>query len=287
MYDEELARIKKLEELHKLWKKALMEENEYEAVSDGKNYVAINSYYEDGIVDEGNYLNGEKALFIMNEPSINEKVDNIHRHKDLLANINQVGNEFTVGNPEGNTVASFRIFAGIQDDLEKKEKPWANKARFKFGEMYRIWTNNISKKEVKEWGDPDNQEAVKHIAFMNLNKRGGFGNVKDVLFEKYLNKYYMFIRKEINLISPSIIIWCACNTCKDEYLRLLFDDYKIGEYVVLDNGNKIPLVKMWHPSYTNRIRKKAKEFPRHIYLESSTSKYLERFRILTENVLRH
>lgn len=77
---------------------------------------------------------------------------------------------------------------------------------------------------AEQWNDPHREELVKHnpyvrfmakhiegisvgrIAVMDLNKRGGFGTCNHTRLRHYVEAYEPFIRREIDIISPNIII---------------------------------------------------------------------------------
>lgn len=77
---------------------------------------------------------------------------------------------------------------------------------------------------AEQWNDPHREELVKHnpyvgfmakhiegisigrIAVMDLNKRGGFGTCNHTRLRHYVEVYEPFIRREIDIISPNIII---------------------------------------------------------------------------------
>lgn len=54
-----------------------------------------------------------------------------------------------------------------------------------------------------------------NIAYMNLNKRGGFGSTNFAHLKHYVVKYRGYILKEIEIINPDIIV-CGgtCGTLK-------------------------------------------------------------------------
>ena len=156
-----------------------------------------------------------------------------------------------VGNDEGNTVCSFAKYINGEE-----QETWSGKMRIKFGEMYRIITEGENYEmggitEKSEKALEKNKEALKKIAFMNLNKRGGFGNIQGENFLKYIETYKDYIRREIEIINPDVIVWCACNTYKKKYMDAIFDDkyknvWQQKELVL--NKKEIPILRMWHPS---------------------------------------
>lgn len=236
----------KLKKLFECWKEEQSNDSGEETCNSQDGYVvAVNSFYEDGIVNSVEYQNSEhnkpKVLFITNEVSIDCKQDNDEKNPGLKG---KCENGHLVGNNEGNTVCSFAKYINGEE-----QETWSGKMRIKFGEMYRIMTEKNYK--IESSFDVDkNKQALNKIAFMNLNKRGGFGNIQGENFLKYIETYKDYIRREIEIINPDVIVWCACNTYK-KYMDAIFDDkYKNvwQQKGLVLNKKEIPILRMWHPS---------------------------------------
>ena len=242
----ELSNIKTLEELFEYWKTKQSNDSGKETCNSENGYVvATNSFYKDGIVNPEEYQNSAlKVLFITNDVSIDCKNDVDEKNPELKGN-GKGGH--LVGNNKGNTVCSFNRY--ISDD---EQETWSGKMRIKFGEMYRIMTEENYK--TKDSIDAKaNKEALKKIAFMNLNKRGGFGSIQRDVFLNYLKKYKECIRKEIELIAPDVIVWCACNTYDaEEYMGAIFEEKVWKEKKLTLKKGKVPILRMWHPSVQGR-----------------------------------
>lgn len=237
----------KLKKLFECWKEEQSNDSGEETCNSQDGYVvAVNSFYEDGIVNSVEYQNSEhnkpKVLFITNEVSIDCKQDNDEKNPGLKG---KCENGHLVGNNEGNTVCSFAKYINGEE-----QETWSGKMRIKFGEMYRIMTEKNYK--IESSFDVDkNKQALNKIAFMNLNKRGGFGNIQGENFLKYIETYKDYIRREIEIINPDVIVWCACNTYKKKYMDAIFDDkYKNvwQQKGLVLNKKEIPILRMWHPS---------------------------------------
>ena len=238
-----------LEELFNRWKVEQSKDKKTTCNSKNGYVVATNSFYKDGIVNLKEYQNSEKkVLFITNEVSIDCKQDNDEKKHGLKG---KCEGGHLVGNDEGNTVCSFAKYINGEE-----QETWSGKMRIKFGEMYRIITEGENYEmggitEKSEKALEKNKEALKKIAFMNLNKRGGFGNIQVENFLKYIETYKDYIRREIEIINPDVIVWCACNTYKKKYMDAIFDDkyknvWQQKELVL--NKKEIPILRMWHPS---------------------------------------
>ena len=75
----------------------------------------------------------------------------------------------------------------------------------KRADKYLSWIRSKYPEEIRNssWKD---DSFYKNTAVMNLNKRGGYGKANPTQLKKYVNKYRVFICKEIEIISPTIII---------------------------------------------------------------------------------
>lgn len=238
----ELNSVKKLEDLFNRWKEKQLKDKKTTCNSKNGYVVATNSFYKDGIVNLKEYQNSEKkVLFITNEVSIECKQDNDEKKPGLKG---KCEDGHLVGNNEGNTVCSFAKYINGEE-----QETWSGKMRIKFGEMYRIITEKNYKIE-SSFDEDANREALKKIAFMNLNKRGGFGGIQEVTFLNYLKTYKDYIRREIEIINPDVIVWCGCNTYdQEEYMDAVFADKTVWEKKKLSLDEKeIPILRMWHPS---------------------------------------
>lgn len=238
-----LEEAKTLKDLFKCWKKKQSNDSGEETCNSQDGYVvATNSFYEDGIVKPKEYQNSEmKVLFITNEVSINCKEDNAEKKHGLKG---KCEGGHLIGNDKGNTVCSFNNYID-----GKEQETWSGKMRIKFGEMYRIITEGENYKIESPFDEKVNKEALKKIAFMNLNKRGGFGNIQGETFLKYIETYKDYIRREIEIINPDVIVWCGCNTYKKKYMDAIFDNKDVWKKKkLIPDKNKVPILRMWHPS---------------------------------------
>lgn len=77
--------------------------------------------------------------------------------------------------------------------------------------------------------------ALRSVAVMNLNKRGGFVGCVWKTLEEYVKRYAEFISQEIELISPELIVCCG------DGVRWLLENY-----IRLDK--QIKVISLYHPS---------------------------------------
>ncbi len=92
--------------------------------------------------------------------------------------------------------------------------------------------------------------ALRYVAFMNINKRGGFTECKTKLSD-YAENYKDLIDREIKIISPDIIVCCGSDvrTCLSN----------------IDSCKSVPVLEVYHPSYwlvkdTDKLKKLEDEF---------------------------
>jgi len=74
-----------------------------------------------------------------------------------------------------------------------------------------------------------------HMAFMNINKLGGTSSVHWATFNAYLNVFRSFIKREIEILNPDIIV--CCGTCGS----LECDVYNKQSGIIL-NGQAAPVI---------------------------------------------
>jgi len=85
-------------------------------------------------------------------------------------------------------------------------------------------------------------DRLDNIAYINLNKRGGFGLTHHPSLNKYVEKYKKFIKKQIEIINPKIII---CGATKGYVSNVLED----SEYL-----NTVKIIDSYHPSCNREKR---------------------------------
>ena len=90
--------------------------------------------------------------------------------------------------------------------------------------------------------------ALRYVAFMNINKRGGFTECETDLaaYAAYVEKYKDLIDREIRIISPDIIVCCGMGV----------RDCLSG----VDSCKSLPVLEVYHPSAryktdTDRLKK--------------------------------
>lgn len=67
-----------------------------------------------------------------------------------------------------------------------------------------------------------NHDILKNISYMNINKRGGSNRTKASDLRKYAVNYKDYIKREIELIDPDLIVCCSGLVYDTEMLLLCF-----------------------------------------------------------------
>ena len=107
--------------------------------------------------------------------------------------------------------------------------------------VYKIRNNNLKiTKRIEKMQNYICQNftelSMKDISYMNINKRGGFAECNNQTLYNYYNKYKKdYILKEIEIINPKVIVFCAGN-------KAIYDDLK-------ENVKCKYIIDMYHPSY--------------------------------------
>lgn len=88
-----------------------------------------------------------------------------------------------------------KLYPEVQENYFHMKKEWEN-----YTKIETVYTKFISY-WLKELGC-DNC----NIAYINLNKRGGFGSTNHARLKHYVKEYECYIAKEIEIINPDIIV---------------------------------------------------------------------------------
>ena len=208
----DIKNINNLQELFTEWKKSQLSDGLYDKLQRYCSNLKQDAFACDGIIDESIYRNCDfRVLYVMSESNADGYVKGVENQSEWDLN-----NE-------------FRLFAN-------EGKDWASRLKTKICEMQRI----ILKTETG--ADVGIRDAAKTIAVMNLNKRGGgksiSGKYLREYFEPYVEKHRDFIKREVEIINPDLIICCG----KHPFDLML----KYG----LNKEFKDKAIHMWHPSYT-------------------------------------
>lgn len=214
-----VSKSEQLEQLFIEWEYA--QENEpdfsWERTRGGKN-ITKSHFRRDGIIDEAVFFKEKrKVLFISNE-----------------ANDDEYSAKF---NPKPSNIDDYRKY------YETGRDDWLGKMRERTSAIYKV----VAEIGINEMSDSD---ASIHYAVMDLNKRGG-GAVKDALHIYEYCKYYKeFIKKEIEIINPDVVVWLGTKTYDiDLHINFLGAKQIGGKIYFVIDDKQIPILRMWHTAY--------------------------------------
>lgn len=196
--------ISSLDMLFDSWKKAHAAEGDTGYICGG---VPKTVFLPDGIIDETQFAaKSEKVLFIGKEANWFKPEDSAEKSEENANRIMFWHREVAFGRTQ-ETMFSKRLsmlsnayFSGDYTTVNKDHK------------------------------------VLQAVAFLNLNKRGGFSYCEWDTLESYVSRYRDYISKEIDLISPTTIICCG------DGVRWL-----LNKYIIIPANSKVFTVS--HPSY--------------------------------------
>lgn len=210
-------RSAELEKLFDEWRKRHISED----YSNDK--ISKNNFIPDGIIDEASYMQSpKKILFIAKEAACLDKTKKTAEKNFETAQNDGFWCRRVVLGEEGGT----RFSSGL-----------ALLANAILNENFETPEKDIS--------------ALRYVAFMNINKRGGFTECKTKLLRDYAQNYKDLIDREIKIISPDIIVCCGSG------VRDCLSN--------VDSCKSVPVLEVYHPSYwlvkdTDKLKKLEDEF---------------------------
>lgn len=205
-----------LEKLFDEWRKRHISEDY------SNNEISKNNFIPDGIIDEASYMQSpKKILFVAKEAACLKKENTIEENFEIAQNDGFWCRRVVLGEEKRGTGFSSGLAllanAILNENFETPEK-------------------DIS--------------ALRYVAFMNINKRGGFTECETDL-DAYVEKYEDLIDREIKIISPDIIVCCGMGVR--------------GRISGVDSCKSLPVLEVYHPSAryktdTDRLKKLEDEF---------------------------
>lgn len=203
-------RSAELEKLFDEWRKRHISED----YSNDK--ISKNNFIPDGIIDEASYMQSpKKILFIAKEAACLK---------------------------EGNTIEE-NFEAAQNDGFWCRRVVLEEEGGTRFSSGLALLANAILNENFET---PEKDiSALRYVAFMNINKRGGFKSCQTRL-DGYAKNYKDLIDREIRIISPDIIVCCGSDV----------RDCLSG----VDSCKSLPVLEVYHPSSryktdTDRLKK--------------------------------
>lgn len=209
-------RSAELEKLFVEWRKRHISEDY------SNNEISKNNFIPDGIIDEASYMQSPtKILFIAKEAACLKKTKTAEKNFETAQKDGFWCRRVVLGEEGGTRFSSgLALLANaiLNENFETPEK-------------------DIS--------------ALRYVAFMNINKRGGFTECKTKLLRDYAQNYKDLIDREIKIISPDIIVCCGMGVR--------------GRLSGVDSCKSLPVLEVYHPSYwlvkdTDKLKKLEDEF---------------------------
>ncbi len=209
-------RSAELEKLFDEWRKRHISED-YSNDKISKNKISKNNFIPDGIIDEASYMQSpKKILCIAKEAACLKEENTIEKNFETAQNDGFWCRRVVLGEEGGTRFSSgLALLANaiLNENFETPEK-------------------DIS--------------ALRYVAFMNINKRGGFTSCQTDRLDTYVEKYKDLIDREIKIISPDIIVCCGMGVR--------------GRLSGVDSCKSLPVLEVYHPSAryktdTDRLKK--------------------------------
>lgn len=203
-------RSAELEKLFEEW------QERHESENCSSENISKSNFIPDGIIDEASYMQSpKKILFIAKEAACLKEENTIEKNFETAQNDGFWCRRVVLGEEGGTRFSSgLALLANaiLNENFETPEK-------------------DIS--------------ALRYVAFMNINKRGGFTECETDL-DAYVEKYEDLIDREIKIISSDIIVCCGMGV----------RDCLSG----VDSCKSLPVLEVYHPSAryktdTDRLKK--------------------------------
>lgn len=190
----QVAECSTLEELYLLWQ--LMQQMEPEPEKEtGYANIDFRNFHIDGIVSQKDF-NG--TLYILKETNMKKHI----QKGQSFPVISDVRKDLAQAKSPSGEVEYMEYLAGMQEILNRLESEKDGKPP--------------AEKKKEEIAPPaDMKTLLSQSAVLYLNKRGGKGAADDISMQ-YAQYYIAFIKRQIELLNPKIIVCCG-----EEIFRLV------------------------------------------------------------------
>ncbi len=243
-------KTKQLDRLFDDWKKAQEEEPEehWRITNGGNANITRKHFRSDGIIDEATFNREErKVLFISTEAN-----DNDYSAKTELY---------------PSSVKDYREYH------ETRTEVYRGRMKEKLAELYKT----ITRRERNSLPNPD---AVMHFAFMDINKRGGGNKVRSWdSIEAYCSYYREYIRREIEIISPDVVVIVGMGLYDKKYHMKYLGAVQVNgkPYFKLENKN-VPILGVYHTAFRFNTEKALEGYEDDLRSGVNAAKCLEEMR---------
>ncbi len=204
-YEKDLSNVKTEDELFALWKKAHCNETDTSYLNSN---IPKDIFLPDGIISQEKFKeNHLKVLFIAKE-----------------ANWFQSDSEISSNESAESMFWHRKVAFG---DVDKTN----------FSYRLSMLANAIMSADTNNYSVVDkNHDVLQSVAVINLNKRGGYAYCVWDTLNTYVKNYQNYIRVQINMINPDLIVCCGYD------VKWLLDEYKLAP----SDSN---VIWVYHPSY--------------------------------------
>lgn len=198
---EALDSVRTMEVLFSSWKVAQHKESDLSYLSSN---IPRDMFLPDGVIDNEKFSRApQKILFIAKE-----------------ANWHQ---------PDSNDSVTSAFW--------HREVAFGRTPKTQFSNRLSLLANAIMNAEKQNYTVVDKDHTVlQSVAVINLNKRGGYSYCVWNTLNTYVQKYQGFIRRQISMISPDLIVCCGYD------VKWLIQEYGLAP----DN---VKTIWVYHPSY--------------------------------------
>lgn len=204
--DQRLKKCTSIDTLFDLWKTAHQEE---ERASYLPKAIPITAFLPDGIISETHYQKApRKVLFIAKEAYWYNNQTELDEHEEYKFEPMFWHREVAFGNVD-ETLFSKRLSL-LANALFHNDYETINK----------------------------DHTCLRSVAHMNLNKRGGYSGCIWTMLEDYTKRYAEYIAREVDLISPDLIICCGNGV-----------HWLMEKYIVQHMAISPQMIVVSHPSY--------------------------------------
>ena len=228
---QQLEDVNNINELFKLWQKAHIceeinscndtipqGEEKIENKKTGKILsIAQDSFVKDGFISEKDF-NG--ILFILKEANV----------------LNYGAGRENAYECEPYIGEQFDFYKKFIKDEEGDNRSNQKEKMGRIAYYIEAEKDNKNDFQIIEESNNKYKNSLNKTAFMNLNKRGGTDKTIDKCLKSYIEKYREFIKKQIELINPKVVI------CLGTYKYLY-------SAKIINDGNKNLFYNIWHTAY--------------------------------------
>lgn len=184
-------------------------------------------------------INGDniRKEFFERDGIIDEEVFEKEKRKVLFISSEANSNDYNAAKGESKT----NYQNDYLDYFDKGEDKWHGKMRERICALYQF---------ISGIRDLPFNKSANRFAVMDLNKRGGKSKIDGGQhIVEYCKVYKNFIKKEIEIINPDIVVWIGTNTYDmgiPDILDAVVDSKK--QYFIINN-KRVPILRMWQTSY--------------------------------------